>query len=74
MYQTYRQLTYDNIHIQCDNIVEVKYEKHKCNASSYTYQKRQQGRNDFLYISESQLGSSYVSFGSEVMCTRFNTG
>ena len=27
-----QKLTYDNIYIQCDNKMEVKYEKHKCNA------------------------------------------
>ena len=29
--------------------------KRKCDASSYTYRKRQRGTNDFLYISESHL-------------------
>jgi len=36
------------------------------------YLLRQRGTNDFLCISESHLGSSYMSFRSEVVITRFN--
>ena len=42
----------------------------KMDKKHYIYLKRQRGTNDFLWISESHLGSAYVmSFGSDVILT-----
>ena len=48
-------------------------DKNECKRiKHYMYLKRQRGTNEFLCISLSHLGCVYMSFGSEVMVTRFN--
>jgi len=59
-----------NVHVHSEDRQCTQYndknERKKHVLKETTWHKR------FLCISESHLGSSYMSFGSEVMVTRFN--